>query len=46
MDEQADLAGSRSVEAAQRYVEGDRPGGHKFLLCSTAVPKGVVLGLS
>jgi hypothetical protein len=46
MDGQAELAGSRSVEAAQRYVEGDRPGGHKFLLCSTAVREGVVLGLS
>jgi hypothetical protein len=46
MDGQAELAGSRSVEAAQRNVEGDRPGGHKFLLCSTAVREGVVLGLS
>jgi hypothetical protein len=34
MDGQTDLAGSRSVEAAQRYFEDDRPGGHKFLLRS------------
>jgi hypothetical protein len=46
MDGQAELAGSRLVEAAQRYVEGDRPCGHKFLLCATAVREGVVLGLS
>ena len=41
MDGREKLAGSRSVEAVQRYVEGDRPGGHKFLLCSTAVREGV-----
>jgi hypothetical protein len=46
MDGQADLAGSRSMEAAQRYVEDDRPGGHKFLLCSTVARECAMLGLS
>jgi hypothetical protein len=46
MDGQADLAGGRSVEAAQRYVEDDRPGGHKFLLCSTIARECAMLDLS
>ena len=46
MDGQAELAAGRSVEAAQRSVEGDCPRGHKFLLWSPAVREYVMRGLS